>query len=561
MVLKNGSVEGLMEEQLSLLPDSVEVLRWLELDAGVVRQMGAGSHRRRSQMQAVLNWIGQYQPREDDKPLEQVKGYLQAFQHLCALEDWDRALKLLQVPLNTPTREGLLNQLKTWGYGGEQVSLCRQLEGQVDGEWAMVVLNVLGTVEIDRGNFAAGIAWQEQHLALARAEGDTLSAGHALGNLGLAYYHQGETERAIDCLQEAVTCFQVLRELEPEELAQRREVAALQGVLGNLGLAYGVLGDYERAERCHRQSLRLAEVREDQRGAGLTWGCLGRVQQSRGEWDAAAEAYERQWAAGVAAQDRGLVLKGLINRSGLKRARGFYAEAVRLGQEAEALARELGDRHAQGLVAVGLGASWYGLGELERAREVYETGRVWLERTGDRKSLSQALTGLGVVLEELEEVDAAVCCQERALVLAREVGHRDGEAMILGNLASAVATQGDYRWAMELLVESLEMAWELEDRDQERLTLLGMGNVAFWVGTFGEARRFYGLALEIAEELDNRGGQAILLMNLGAVALEMGEFEEAEEWLMQAREVATRLGMQGLLDKVERNCAKLKIED
>lgn len=259
-----------MQNNSSLLPDSGVILRWIELDAAAVQGLGARGHQRRAQMQAVLNWLERYRAREDAKPLEQVKGYLQAFQHLCTMEDWERAVKLLQFPLNTPTQEGLLNQLKTWGYGGEQVALCRLLEGRVEGEWAMVVLNTLGTVEIDRGNFVQGIGLQERHLELACASGDEVAQGYALGNLGLAYYRQGQIKEAIAHLQEALVCFKHLTNLTPERLAQRREVEAVQGILGNLGLAYAVLGEYDRAEECHRQSLQLAEARQDIRGAGLS---------------------------------------------------------------------------------------------------------------------------------------------------------------------------------------------------------------------------------------------------------------------------------------------------
>ena len=56
---------------------------------------------------AVINWLTDYKPRPDDSNLEKVLGYLEAFHHLCEVEAWEQASKILFIRLNTPTSEVL----------------------------------------------------------------------------------------------------------------------------------------------------------------------------------------------------------------------------------------------------------------------------------------------------------------------------------------------------------------------------------------------------------------------------------------------------------------------
>jgi hypothetical protein len=54
-----------------------------------------------------------------------VWDYLEAFHHLCELEDWETASKILFIPLDTPTKDALVNQLGVWGYYREQIDLYK----------------------------------------------------------------------------------------------------------------------------------------------------------------------------------------------------------------------------------------------------------------------------------------------------------------------------------------------------------------------------------------------------------------------------------------------------
>ena len=88
--------------------------------------------------------------------------------------------------------------------------------------------------------------------------------GHALGNLGSAYAHLGEVEKAIGYYE--------------QHLVIAREIGDRQGegnALGNLGTAYADLGEVEKAIGYYEQALVIAREIGDRQGEGNALGNLG----------------------------------------------------------------------------------------------------------------------------------------------------------------------------------------------------------------------------------------------------------------------------------------------
>ena len=130
-----------------IVPDALSVLKQLGIEPSRVRLVQPAS--RRTQCQAVVNWLLRYRPKgkqaEGSDQLSQVKGYIEAFYHLCAIAEWERALTLISVRMNTPSRDILHYQLKLWGYAQERTDLYAALVGKGrDEAWNARVLQFLG---------------------------------------------------------------------------------------------------------------------------------------------------------------------------------------------------------------------------------------------------------------------------------------------------------------------------------------------------------------------------------------------------------------------------------
>ena len=92
-----------------ITPPAEEILAALGLDRADLRQIQPPL--RRSTYLASLNWLTRHQPSPGSSNFEQVKGLVEAAHLFCRVEAWAEAKQLLQLRLNTATREELDNQL------------------------------------------------------------------------------------------------------------------------------------------------------------------------------------------------------------------------------------------------------------------------------------------------------------------------------------------------------------------------------------------------------------------------------------------------------------------
>ena len=109
-------------------------------------------------------------------------------------------------------------------------------------------------------------------MAIVQEIGDLREQGTALGNLGITYYSLGQYEQAINFHQ--------------QDLAIVQEIGDLQGqgtALGNLGSVYDNLGQYEWALDYHQQYLAIAREIGDRVRQGSALGNLGNAYNNLGQ--------------------------------------------------------------------------------------------------------------------------------------------------------------------------------------------------------------------------------------------------------------------------------------
>ncbi|MBS9771827.1 MAG: tetratricopeptide repeat protein, partial [Trichodesmium erythraeum GBRTRLIN201] len=224
-----------------ILPSAESVLKLLNLDPDGLMSIKPLS--KRLQYQAVIIWLSDYKcPQRVNDNLEVVKGYLEAFYHLCEVGDWERAKQIyfIKVP---PVNEELRTQLMRWGCYKECIQLYSRLLGKLDQYWDGICLTDLGNVYYSQGEYDKAMEYYQQHLQIARGIGDRSGEGRALGNLGVVYNSQGEYDKAMEYYQQSL---QIAREIGDR--------SGEGGALGNLGNVYNSQGEYDKAMEYYQQS-------------------------------------------------------------------------------------------------------------------------------------------------------------------------------------------------------------------------------------------------------------------------------------------------------------------
>ncbi|RLI52510.1 MAG: hypothetical protein DRP09_17765 [Candidatus Thorarchaeota archaeon] len=327
------------------------------------------------------------------------------------------------------------------------------------------------------------IAILEQALAASRRSENKYLEGINLGNMGLAYYHLGDAQRAIDCYTPRL---KIARELDDK----RGE----GNVLGNIGSAYRVLGNIRLAIEYHEQALNIDQEIGYKRGESYDLNSLGLGYHYLGDFHRAVELYKR----------------------------------------ALVVAREVGEKRLQGHILTNLGNSYLELGDIEKAIQCYENQLEIVHEISDQQSEGNALNNLGSAYLALGDVQRAIEYINNALSIRYVVGDRIGEADDLINLGNAHLLLSDVQHALEYYEQGLEICQELNYSFGKIEALNGLGLIWQQVDEVSKSLMYYAQALTIARNTGYQHHEAKTLEHIGKGHEILGEYEKAVRCYLQA---------------------------
>jgi len=299
-----------------------------------------------AERQAADLWLTAYEPAPDAPKLETVRGYLEAFDHFYEMEAWKDAKTILFLLQKKSNNVQLHSQLFIWNYYQELFSLYNKLlnisHKISDRSLEGIASSNLGSICISIGNYTEAIKYHWENLIISLEFNAFEAVGHALGNLGLAYYYLDNLSVAFDLFEQN---FNLARNIGD----QRGEMAALgnlsliyhsqknylkviefaqkasevqsrmknhekQGIddwhqeinLANLGNALGKLQKYPEAFEVLQQSLRISKNIGDREGESHTLRILAELHQALGESELARQYCQQALAL---ATELGIPLK------------------------------------------------------------------------------------------------------------------------------------------------------------------------------------------------------------------------------------------------------------
>ena len=362
------------------------------------------------------------------------------------------------------------------------------------------------SIDLRSGAVARGYAHAEESHALAVEIGDTRLQWRALqllGELGLAH---DDVEVAMRWLERAL------------ELARRESFAAAEatGVYSH-GIAHWASGDLARAEEfvalgAERfkalsgsleripSPLNLAETSQPGRRPGL------RVVFE----DTLQPFVEMSCAAAV-----GYVL---ANQAGIVRARGDFARARVILDEAGARLKDSGDEHGGAVVLVRRAYLELAVGSLPAAREALQTALEIRRSHGDKRGLGLALTGLGLIDTLAADYDSAEDNLAEARGMFRRAGDRWGLANVLWRTADLAFARGRLDDAERALQEARGVLGPTQRERWIANTLAGLAEVAAQRGNTDHAIALLAEARERYADGHDAPGAAGVEQRLGELA-------------------------------------------
>jgi len=253
----------------------------------------------------------------------------------------------------------------------------------------------------------------------------------------------------------------------------------------------------------------------------------------------------RQWldAAVNACPDAPATLraKALLGGGRLALLQCDYAPAVRRGEAALRLYRELGDPRGTASVLQLLGSVAREQGRYARSAELYAESLACAEAAGDQRAVASVHGSLAFVAWLRRDFDQATQAANRSLEISRTVGEVEGVVSALIHLGTIARYNNQTERAVALLSEARSLSDGIGFREGIAWTLEQLGLLAADRGD-PEAVTMLRRSLEMHSELRDRWRMSSVLEDLAAVALAQDHAARAARLLGAAEAIRDAIG-------------------
>lgn len=421
-----------------------------------------------------------------------------------------------------------------------RLNVCRHLRAIL-----LLGLGLVMPAVAQMGPLRDQISQLEQKLADARSANRTREAASDLIALGYLYRQTGKMQKALDCLNEALS-------IEKGAASPVGQASALN----NLGRVYSDMGQEDKALSYFNQALPIYRSWGMRQGEASTLNNRGRAYNSLGQRDealkdlnaalaifheidahgqtdssAAPSAGQRRSGNGPAnfreAAGRSAEAGTLDNLGRTYTDMGRGSEALTYYEQALPIWREASEQGGEALTLSGMGRTYADLGQKQRSLESYNQALSIWRTIGNRQGEASTLNDIGRLYRDLGLHQTALDYYNQALPIWREAGNRNGEALALGDIGRAYADMGQPRKALEYAEQALPIFRETGSRRGEAMTLNNLGRDHTDLGEPAEAMKLDLQALAIWREVKDQRDEATDLMTIGWAYSQMKEPESS----------------------------------
>lgn len=384
----------------------------------------------------------------------------------------------------------------------EQALALARATHKVYEEWQSLMN--LGFLWSER-DYARGGSYYQQAMDQARTMDNPVTMARSLNRIGNWHLNLEQAREALQCHQEALAIFQRVR--EPYGLAETLDLLGMASYLG---------GDQAQSMAYYEQA--VEHFRTLKQSQGLI-SCKATLMMCGGN-------YQTETLIPVAMSTSRIILEG---------------------EQAVALAREIGQRSGEAYALMNMGFSLGPRGEYTRALECAQAGLAIAEEIEHRQWMTGIHCALGAIYRDLLAFAEARQHLERAIALAQETGSHFWLNIAVGSLTSACIGVGDLARAQQLLDETLDAHMPMQTIGQ-RILWYASAELALARQEPQQALRILDALIASAPGTAAKTNSLPYILRLrGEAYLSLNTMIDAEEALQAGLKAADEQGMRSVM--------------
>jgi CHAT domain-containing protein/tetratricopeptide (TPR) repeat protein len=336
----------------------------------------------------------------------------------------------------------------------KSLEYLEQASGLLPRRWEIADVRYFVYYRSDQ--FREALAVLEGMLEQASEEGDLEWRGRILGRAGMIHSDQGEYERAVDELAEALRI--------AHDLGNRSGEAVFKG---NLAAALLNSGRYSEALSEAREAMALSRELKNRRDEGRNLSTIANVHAETAQYNLAIQNFTRAIEIAREMRDRPSEADQHASLALIFALIGESDRALSEIRAAIGIAASLDNSWLSGRFEQILGSVQRGRGNLKEARKSYDRAIAIARIIGDKPGEAMRLAQAGEIDAALGHPAGARARYERAVQLADEMGAPAIQTQALNHLAGWYERRGLLAQARGLFQRSLDIA--LATRQPEAL--------------------------------------------------------------------------------------------
>lgn len=394
---------------------------------------------------AVENWLTEYQPKPDSSNLEQVRGYLEAFHHLCEVSDWEKGSKIIFINLNIANSKALHEQLGTWGYYREQIELYSQVLDKLNRNLDCIFLHGLGWAYCHLGQPQIAIDYHQRLLDVACEIQNRKAEAQARGGLGQVHFW------CLDRFEIALHHYQEQLKIAREIGDRPQEIEALEG----LSSAFTGMGKYQKSIKCCQQALVIArEIGEKQMEVSIL-KTISSTYRLMGRPDKGLEVFQLILDDTYKISDRRQAWSILHNIGAIYCTLNKHQNAIEYLDKALNLIQELGDKFGESYTLASIGATYARAGKYNIAIGYFQPLLTISHQIGNQYLECFTRANISYCYGCLKQHKKAIKYAKLAMKIAREINDRQLQAASVIMFASAYWHKGEYFRGLVLAAKAI----------------------------------------------------------------------------------------------------------